>query len=80
MISHNLNSDCNIRLFNLLNSKSKEIIDEATEALTRAPLKHYKASSAKQNRERLTNLLSLYVRGYQKQKPDPDGRVCTTNC
>jgi len=59
MISRNLKSDCNIQLSKLLNNKSKEIIDEATEALSRTPLKHYKSSSTKQNLERLTNLLSL---------------------
>ena len=59
MISRNLNSDCNIQLFKLLNEKSKQIIDEATEALVRAPVKHYNSNTAKQNRERLTNLLSL---------------------
>ncbi len=59
MISRNINSDCNVQLSKLLNNKSKAIIDEATEALARTPLKHYRASSAKQNRERLTNLLSL---------------------
>ena len=59
MISRNLNYNCHIRLFKLLNSKSKEIIDEAAEVLEHKPLKHYKASGAKHNRERLVNLLSL---------------------
>jgi hypothetical protein len=42
-----------------LNSKSKEIIDEATEIISNKELKHYRASSTKQNQERLVNLLTL---------------------
>lgn len=59
MISRKLNSDCNVQLFDMLKSKSRGIIEEANEALARMPLKHYKASSVKKNRERFTNLLSL---------------------
>jgi len=71
MISRNLNSDCNTTLSNILNTKSKEIIEEANEALARAPLKHYKASSAKKNRERLTNLLSLTSEGIKSKNLVP---------
>ncbi len=62
MISFNLKSDCTNQLFKLLDNKSKEIINEAVEALARTPLKHYKASEAKQNRKRLTNLFNLTLK------------------
>lgn len=46
-------------LVQLLETKGEEIIAEASDALSRAHLRHYEASGTEQNRKRLSRLCSL---------------------
>lgn len=46
-------------LVQLLESARQEILDEATQSLTRARLAHYAVSGEEQNRQRLTTLYDL---------------------
>jgi hypothetical protein len=48
-----------MNLIELLETRRKEIIDEATESLFRARLRHYQTSGMEQNRQRLETLYAL---------------------
>ena len=48
-----------MNLLELLETRRKEIIDEASESLFRARLRHYEASGMEQNRQRLEGLYAL---------------------
>lgn len=48
-----------MHLVQLLETSSQEIINEATEALSRTQLKHYEESGVEENRQRLAKLYEL---------------------
>jgi len=71
MNSQKFNTNCLISLWQFLNRKNQEIIDEAVEGLACRPLKHYKISGKEQNRKWLTNLFNLTLESIQSKNLIP---------
>ena len=55
-----------MKLTALLERKNEEIIDEASQMLSRAHLKHYAASNEEQNKERIAKLFKLTLESVKK--------------